>query len=167
MATIRLSEPRTDPAGLEELRSLWIELHGHHREVADYRDLVADVDVSWERRLSWYRRLLREGAAYITAVDAGGRPLGYAMVTVTPGPDDTFASQGGIAEVVTLAVTSEHRAAGVGGALLGAAEAYAAKQGADTVKIAVMSGNARAGAFYEAHGYQVAEHVLYRRLGDG
>jgi len=29
-----------------------------------------------------------------------------------------------------------------------------------------MHGNAPAQAFYEARGYTVAEHVLYRRLGD-
>jgi hypothetical protein len=34
------------------------------------------------------------------------------------------------------------------------------------VKIAVMSGNARAQLFYEAIGYSVGEHLLYQRLGD-
>ncbi len=162
----QLSEPRTDPPGLEELRSLWIELHRHHRQVADYRDLVEDVEASWERRLRWYRRLLQEGAAYITAVDAGGRPVGYAMVTVTGEPDDTFDSRGGTAELATLVVSSEHRSGGLGAALLAAAEAFARSRGADVLGIAVMAGNVRAYAFYEAHGYTVAEHILYRRLDD-
>jgi ribosomal protein S18 acetylase RimI-like enzyme len=45
-------------------------------------------------------------------------------------------------------------------------EEIAREHGFDTVKIAVMSGNVRAQRFYEANGYGVAEHVLYRRLGE-
>jgi ribosomal protein S18 acetylase RimI-like enzyme len=88
------------------------------------------------------------------------------MVAVEDGPDDTFEVEAGIAEVVTLVVTRDHRSVGVGRALLAAAEGIARDRGFDTVKIAVMSGNARARDFYEAHGYSVAEQVLYRHLGD-
>ena len=161
--TVKLSQPRTDPAGLEDLRRLWIELHRHHREVADYRDLVEDDEASWARRRSWYGRLLDEGAAYIVALDAG-RSIGYAMITLTPGPDDTFESRDGIAEVVTLVVTQRHRGAGVGRALLRAAEQLATVRGIDVVRIAVMAGNTRAADFYASQGYAVAEHLLYRRL---
>jgi ribosomal protein S18 acetylase RimI-like enzyme len=161
--TIQLSEPRSDPGGLDDLRALWLQLHRHHREVADYRDLVGDEAASWRRRRDWYRRLLAGGAAYITATESG-RLVGYAMVTVTPGPDDTFASESGIAEVLTLVVATGRRGAGVGAMLLRAAEAHARDRGADTMRIAVMSGNARAGDFYAANGYAVAEQVLYRRL---
>jgi ribosomal protein S18 acetylase RimI-like enzyme len=52
----------------------------------------------------------------------------------------------------------------VGRALLAAAEDIARDSGFDTVKIAVMSGNARSQNFYEACGYSVAEHVLYRHI---
>jgi GNAT superfamily N-acetyltransferase len=65
---------------------------------------------------------------------------------------------------VTLVVTSGGRAAGVGRALLTAAEQLAREHGVDTVKVAVMGGNARAREFYEKNGYALAEHVLYRRL---
>jgi ribosomal protein S18 acetylase RimI-like enzyme len=162
--TIDLRAPSTDPRGLDELKALWIELHEHHRRVADYRDLVEDAEASWQRRRSWYGRLLAEGGAYITAVHDAGRPVGYTVVTVSPGPDDTFASEGAIAEVVTLVVAAGTRSAGVGAALLTAAEEFAAGRGADVVRIEVMTGNDRASAFYERHGYAVAEQVLYRRL---
>lgn len=160
---IQLSQPRADPAGLDDLRTLWTELHRHHRAVADYRDLVEDDDASWRRRRAWYERLLNEGAAYIVALD-DERPVGYAMITLAPGPDDTFASRGGIAEVVTLIVTEDRRGAGIGRALLHAAEEFARGHGIDLVRIAVMSGNARAAEFYGSQGYAVAEHLLYRRL---
>ena len=161
---VSISPPRTDPDGLVELGPLWEELHRHHRDVSDYQPLVRDLGLSWASRLRLYRRLLAEGATYLTATDEDGLLVGYAMVAVEEGPDDTVEIQGGLAEVVTLVVTGEHRSGGVGRALLGAAEGIALDRGFDTVKIAMMSGNHRARKFYEAHGYAVTEHVLYRRL---
>jgi ribosomal protein S18 acetylase RimI-like enzyme len=161
---VRVSDPRSDPDGLNELEPLWRELHRHHLEVSDYRPLLDDFDASWAARLRLYRELLADGASYLTATDDDGRLVGYAMVALDEGPDDTFVVQGGRAEVVTLVVSPDRRCAGVGRALIAAAEAIARASGFDTVKIAVMSGNARAQAFYEANGYSVAEHLLYRRL---
>jgi ribosomal protein S18 acetylase RimI-like enzyme len=86
------------------------------------------------------------------------------MVAVEDGPDDTFEVKGGIAEVVTLVVRRAQRSAGVGRALLTAAEQIARDRGVDTVKIAVMSGNTQAQEFYEKNGYLSGEQVLYRRL---
>jgi GNAT superfamily N-acetyltransferase len=148
-----------------DLAPLWAELHRHHLEVSEYRALVEDPASSWARRLRWYRQLLAEGGSYVTAEDQRGRAIGYAMVAVESGPDDTFEVTGGIAEVVTLIVARDRRSSGLGRALLAAAEGIARDRGYDTVKIAVMSGNERAQSFYTAVGYSVAEHVLLRRLG--
>ena len=161
-----ISDPRTDPEGLEDLAPLWVELHRHHREVSEYPALVEDVDASWARRRSWYLRLLESDAAYVTATDEQGRLIGYTMVAFDHGPDDTFEVRGGLAEVVTLVVTRAQRSTGVGSALLSAAERLASDRGYDTVKIAVMSGNAGAHHFYETHGYAAGENVLYRRLSE-
>jgi GNAT superfamily N-acetyltransferase len=163
---IKVSDPRTDVEGLTHLAPLWEQLHRHHQEVADYKVLVHDPAVSWRRRLSWYRQLLADGAAYVTATDDDGPLVGYAMIAFESGPDDTFDSTGGIAEVVTLIVTNGHRSLGVGRALLRAAERVACDRGFDMVKIAVMSGNLRALQFYEANRYSLGEQVLYRRLVD-
>jgi GNAT superfamily N-acetyltransferase len=160
----QISDPRTDADGLDDLAPLWRELHRHHREVSGYGPLVEDLDASWASRRRWYRALLAQGASYLTATDPDGGLIGYAMVALNHGPDDTFEVMGGVAEVVSLAVTQDRRSAGVGRALLAAAERIARDHGFDTVKIAVMSGNARALAFYETNGYSVGEHVLYRRL---
>jgi ribosomal protein S18 acetylase RimI-like enzyme len=104
--------------------------------------------------------------SYVTAADHEGQVIGYAMIAVDDGPDDTFEVRGGVAEIVTLVVARDQRSAGLGQALLAAAERIARDHGFDTVKIAVMSGNTRARDFYEARGYSVAEQVLYRHLGD-
>jgi GNAT superfamily N-acetyltransferase len=160
-----VGSPRRDFDGLRELERLWLELHRHHLEVSEYKDLVVDPGTSWARRRDWYRRLLAAGGVYLTAVD-DRRLVGYAMIGVDDGPDDTFDVKGGVAEVATLVVTRGLRSTGVGRALLNAAEDFARTRGFDTVKIAVMRGNVRAREFYEANGYSVGEEVLYRRLGD-
>lgn len=162
----RISGPRTDAEGLTELEPLWTELHRHHRDVSVYRDLVGDLAFSWARRLELYRGVLAGGGAYLTAYDAADSLVGYAMLDFTPGADDTFVVEGGIAEVVTLVVAPSRRSGGIGRGLLEAAERVARERGLDTVKIAVMSGNDRAQRFYESAGYGVAEHVLYRRVRD-
>jgi GNAT superfamily N-acetyltransferase len=162
----QISSPRTDVDGLDDLAPLWEELHRHHLEVSRYRHLVKDHASSWARRRGWYRRLLAQGASYVTAADQAGRTIGYAMIVFESGPDDTFDIRGGIAEIVTLVVTRDHRSTGVGRALVAAAESAALVRGFDTVKIAVMSGNTRAHEFYTARGYADGELVLYRRLVD-
>jgi ribosomal protein S18 acetylase RimI-like enzyme len=163
---VRIGSPRRDFDGLRDLEPLWLELHQHHLEVSEYENLVVDPDISWARRRDWYRRLLAAGGVYLTAVDDRSCLTGYVMIGVEDGPDDTFDVKGGVAEVVTLVVTRGLRSTGVGRALLSAAEDFARSRGLDTVKIAVMRGNARARRFYEANGYSVGEEVLYRDLGD-
>jgi hypothetical protein len=56
------------------------------------------------------------------------------------------------------------RSAGVGRFRLSGAEKFARDCGFDTVKIAVMHGNARALAFYEPTATSSPNPVLYRRL---
>jgi GNAT superfamily N-acetyltransferase len=165
--TVDIDGARTDVDGLDDLEPLWLELHRHHLEVTERENLVVDDGLSWARRRDWYRRLLAAGGAYVTAADDRGRLVGYAMIGVEEGPDDTFEVKGGIVEVVTLVVSCRLRSSGVGKALLEAAEDLARTRGFDTVKIAVMRGNTRARQFYEANGYAVGEEVLYRRLSDG
>jgi len=164
MSSPRLSAARVDREGVEDLAPLWRELHEHHLALASYAGLLRDPDLSWQRRRAWYLRALDEGGFYVTATADDDHLVGYTMVAIERQPDDTFASDRGIAEVITLIVSRHVRGRGLGESLLRSAERGAAVHGADTIKIGVMAGNDRAQAFYEHHQYAVAEHVLYRRL---
>ncbi len=164
MGGIRIKGPLTTLLGLRQLRPLWIELHLHHRDVAQYTNLVQDIDASWRSRLRLYEGLLEQGAFYFVARDAHQTPVGYAFCGVTVGDDDTFLVQGGIAELVTLVVARDLRGKGIGAHLVTAVESVVAMRGIDTMKIAVMEGNEGAARFYADAGYQTAERVMYRRL---
>jgi len=163
---VHISAARDDLKGLEALAPLWAAWHRHHRELSEHPECWDDLDTSWLTRLDWYQGLLLEGASYVTATDDEGAVVGYAMLVVHDSRDDRVDVEKGIAEVATLVVTSDRRSAGVGRALLRAAEGIALDRGYDTVKVAVVSRNRRAQDFYEACGYALGEHVLYRSLGD-
>ena len=164
MDGVHIKGPLTTLLGLRQLRPLWIELHLHHRDVAEYTDLVQDVDASWRSRLRLYEGLLEQDAFYFVARDAHQAPVGYAFCAVTVGDDDTFLVPAGIAELVSLVVAHPLRGRGIGARLVTAVESVVAMRGIDTMKIAVMEGNEGAARFYADAGYQTAERVMYRRL---
>jgi ribosomal protein S18 acetylase RimI-like enzyme len=41
---------------------------------------------------------------------------------------------------------------------------HAARQGVDTLKVAVMTGNSRARRFYQDAGFEAGEEVLYHKI---
>jgi len=145
---VHISAARDDLEGLEALAPVWAEWHGHHRELAEHPECWDDLDASWLARLDWYQRLLLDGASYVTATDDEGRVVGYAVVAMNDGRDDRGDVEARIGEVVTLVVKSDRRSAGVGRALLRAAEGIARERGFDTVKVVVVSRNRRVQDFY-------------------
>ena len=154
-------------AGLEELGSLFEQLHRHHLEVATFGPLVHDPEEAWTLRRRWYEQILAAGGRYFVARDQAGLAIGYGLVELALGRDDTFDVRSGIAEVVSLVVDEAARGNGVGQALMAAIEAFANAVGADLLKVAVMAGNRSAYSFYATNGFLPGEHVLYRPCGDG
>ncbi len=66
-----------------------------------------------------------------------------------------------------LAVHPEARGAGLGRALMRAAESWAAARGAPKIELMVREGNAAALGFYEAAGYRAEPVVVLSRWIDG
>jgi ribosomal protein S18 acetylase RimI-like enzyme len=146
---------------LPELEPLWRSLHRHHRAVADV-PVLADDDLSWQRRRDWYRSMLAAGSAFALVARSGGTAVGYAYVHVRPGDDDTWPVGAQMAELVSLAVAPDRRGHGVGTALLDAVDAELDRRGIDDLEVGVMSGNHRAVAFYERRGLRVGELLMFR-----
>jgi ribosomal protein S18 acetylase RimI-like enzyme len=153
-----------DPARVDDLEPLWRALHAHHREVSAL-PVLADDDLSWRRRRAWYERLLAGGEGFGVVARRGDAPIGYALVEVRDGADDTWPYGRRMAEVVTLSVVPDSRGGGIGTALMDAVDAELERRGVHSLEIAVMAGNDRARAFYERRGLRVGELLLFR-FGD-
>jgi ribosomal protein S18 acetylase RimI-like enzyme len=163
-SALTVAGPSRALADLDDVEELWRQLHVHHLHVATYPRLVQDLDASWQRRRAWYERLLNNGGHLFIARDASGRAVGYALIDVVAGPDDTFDVVNGLVELVSLVVAPDVRGAGIGHLLMAGVEKEARALGIDTLKVAVMAGNDGAFRFYESFGFVPAEAVLYRTL---
>jgi ribosomal protein S18 acetylase RimI-like enzyme len=146
------------------LRPLWLALHRHHRAVATYGPLVADDDLSWQRRQDGYLAALEGERAVLAIATTATGPVGYAFVVLHPGPDDTFDQPDtGYAELYSLSVAPDSRGHGIGGQLLELIDTELADRGITDLEVAVMAGNHEALRFYQRSGFLPSEHLLRRR----
>jgi len=155
---------RIEIAGVErvdEVRELWLELHRHHRAVVDSVPLLEDEELSWLRRRALYAdRLSSDG--FLVIASQGGEPVGYALVCIEHGPDDTFPVGELYAELYSLSVTAAARGRRVGTKLLDFVDQELTRRSIPDLKVAVMVGNDGARRLYERRGLRPAELVLYR-----
>src|SRR5919201_4570593 len=102
---------------VDEVRDLWVGLHQHEREVAAL-PLLADDELSWQRRRALYLERLRSGTGFLVLASAVGATAGYAFVYIEEGPDDTFPLGERYAELYSLSVEPRMRGQGIGTQLL-------------------------------------------------
>lgn len=149
---------------LDDLRQLWLALHHHHVAIGSW-PLVTDDDVSWRQRRRQYDAWLRADEAFILLAERGGQPVGYAVVHLQEGPDDTYPLGSRYAEIYTLSVAPEARGQGIGSLLLDAIDQRLAALGIQNVAVAAMVENEPALRLYQRRGFVPREVVLYR-FGD-
>jgi ribosomal protein S18 acetylase RimI-like enzyme len=89
-------------------------------------------------------------------------PVGFVMFDLETG---TYAQDVSRGVVRNLYVRPPHRQAGVGAALLDAAEASLAEAGADVAALEAMADNDRARSFYADHGYTPHRVEVEKPLG--
>jgi ribosomal protein S18 acetylase RimI-like enzyme len=147
---------------LDHLRDLWLELHRHHRSVVRSVPLVEDDEHSWQRRRALYFDRLRAGTAFVVLALEGEAAIGYAVVCLEEGPDDTFPLADRYAELYSLVVADRLRGRGLGSELLDFVDQELASRGIHDLKVAVMRDNPDALRLYERRGFVPAEVVLYR-----
>ena len=147
---------------VDELRELWLDLHHHHQGVVEDVPLVEDDEVSWRRRRALYVERLSAGTGFLVLASDGDATVGYALVCIERGPDDTFPVGQRYAELYSLSVTPGLRGRGIGTQLLDFVERELARRSIEDLKVAVMADNAAAVRLYERRGLRPAELVLYR-----
>lgn len=127
--------------------------------VAPWRD-VAKMAGAMGRFVEEDVAAIGERGAVFVAQGADGWPLGF--VTVGHNVNFTGEEQAYVGE---LAVSAEVEGHGVGRALMGAAEAWAAAKGYRLVVLETGAANARARAFYAALGYRAESVKLVKIIG--
>jgi GNAT superfamily N-acetyltransferase len=90
------------------------------------------------------RRRIRFSLGGVLYVKAAAVHVGYALVAVRPGPDDTWVSGDRLAELETLPVAPDERGQGIGSRLLDAVAKELARLGIGDLFIAALVGNAAA-----------------------
>lgn len=151
-------------AELSTLRELWRALHRYHAAIGS-QPLVTDEEAAWERRQATYREWLEQDAAIVLLAEHAGNPVGYAVVHLHLGPDDTFPFGPRWAEIYSLAVAPRARGQGIGTHLLDEIDARLTALGIRDVSVAAMVENAAALRLYQRRGFVPREIVLYR-FGD-
>jgi len=149
---------------LDELEPLWLSMFDHHVEVGAAGLPVIERSRSWGHRRALYLQLLAEPDTFVLVARRGGRAVGYALVHVHEGADDTWPTGDRIGEVESLAVLPEERGGGIGTLLLDTADEHLARLGIHDLLISVLAGNDDALRFYRRRGLRpVATRLL--RLG--
>jgi ribosomal protein S18 acetylase RimI-like enzyme len=88
--------------------------------------------------------------------------VGYSVVCIEDGPDDTFPVGARYAELYSLSVAPNQRRHGIGTQLLDFVDSELGRRFITDLKVAVMVGNTEAQRLYERRGLRAAEIVLYR-----
>jgi ribosomal protein S18 acetylase RimI-like enzyme len=159
--------PSIEQLGVEDvdqLRDLWVQLHHHHQTVSPVGPFVDD-ESSWSARRRGYVEILMAGGfALVARVE--GALVGYVLVRMHEGPDDSWQLGDRYAEVWTLVVDEHHRGHGIGSALLDEVDARLAREGVHGLVIGVMVGNDDAQRLYEGRGLTPGWLQLYRTAPD-
>jgi ribosomal protein S18 acetylase RimI-like enzyme len=148
---------------LDELEPLWLSLFDHHQSVhpGPYRAR----DDSWPHRRRQYEAWLADPEAFAVVARQDGSAVGYALVAMHDGPDDSWPTGHRYAEVETLVVDPQVRGRSVGTALLDAVDSELRALGVDVLAIGVVDGNDEARRLYERRGFRPMVTKLMRFTG--
>ena len=143
---------RAGPERIGDLEPLWAALHAHHSSMQDALTETRPLEDSWRIRKAQYEEWLAGGDAVLLIAEQGGRPVGYAVVSVGHGPA-TWDLGERAGELETLSVLEDARGAGVGGLLVAAARDVGRERGAERMFVGVAHTNEGALRFYEREGF--------------
>lgn len=153
------------PHRVDELESLWLDLHHHHQAVAaDLGPWVADRD-SWRVIRDLYRESAEAGLLFV-AMDHG-KPAGLASAAVydvdaAPTYSDTWTTGAKLGETKFLVVAPDRRGSGLGAALMDRVDLALAARDVHDQFVGALAPNAGAIRFYESRGFRPAWLELTR-----
>src|SRR4051794_10023042 len=113
---------------IDDVEPLWLALHEHHQRVLPGFD-YHPAQTSWRIRRGEYLRWLADPDAFMIVAYDGSRPVGYAVVEIIEGPEDTWVSGNRLGELQTLSVAGDWRGRGLGTVLLDRVDAELDRRG--------------------------------------
>jgi ribosomal protein S18 acetylase RimI-like enzyme len=152
---------------LNSLEPLWDALQEHHAKISpelDARTPKREAADAWRIRRAKYERWLKDPATFVVIAEGGGRPIGYAFVTVGA-PFASWDTGERLAQLETLSVLPDQRGKGIGLALLRSVREQLAEEGVESMSITTTTTNVDAQRFYERHGFKQGFVVYYGRRG--
>ncbi|WP_206615265.1 GNAT family N-acetyltransferase [Rhodococcus spongiicola] len=138
------------------------------REAEVVRELRASMseEEAWVHTKAGTAKYLPDGLAterhhLVVAVDGNGVPVGDAWIGPDPhrGPDATDSSW-----LYDINAYPQFRRQGFGSAILAAAEALVANEGAETLGLNVFGANTGAAELYRRNGYEIASMQLTKKV---
>jgi GNAT superfamily N-acetyltransferase len=155
--------------GVDELEPLARAMHAHHRSVDPAIPGIPprDEDGWWAIRRGRYVAWLDRPDAFALVArraEDPTTPIGYAVVSIHEGPDDSHRTGERFAELQSLAVLDGARGAGVGTALLRAVYARLRELGIEELAIGVLATNAAARRLYEREGFRPWVTIMLGRV---
>ena len=152
------------PADADGIAAIFVQSAAHHAQLEPGRYWVPAVEAlaARYRDESLASNTLNRSTTIVAERD--GEIVGFVDARLDRSSDPTHRDLN-YCHVVELAVDSQHRSRGVGGALLRAAEDWGRAHGAAFAYLEYLVGNVRAGEFYERRmGYRVASLAAIRDL---
>jgi|KBSSwiStaDraftv2_1062776.scaffolds.fasta_scaffold34525_5 GNAT superfamily N-acetyltransferase len=149
---------------LDELEPLWLAMLAHHRSLPDVPP-AWDDDASWQLRRQNYVQWLQHPASFVAVARRGDTAVGYAMVVVHDGANDTWVSGARYADVESLSVLPSERGTGIGTQLLDAVDAELDRLDILDLQIGAIHSNADAIRLYLSRGLTPRILLLSRFRG--
>ncbi|WP_170323493.1 GNAT family N-acetyltransferase [Cryptosporangium phraense] len=149
---------------IDDVEELWKALHRHHQLGLPGFAYHPD-EVSWAVRSDEYRRWLARPGSFVLVAYAGAAPVGYALVEVLDGPEDTWVTGDRIAMLQSLSIAPLWRGRGLGTVLADRVDAELDARGIHDLMLDVVEGNTGAERFYERRGLRRVMSIYARFSG--
>ena len=147
------------------LRALYDEFQAFHvRGIPDYLRVPAPGEADPAEFARAVERLTESGEATLFVAELRGRLVGLAEVYLDPLHKSPFVVSRSTATLQSLLVTEACRGTGLGRALVGAAERWAADRGAEEIKAKTWEFPEGPLAFYQSLGYKTLRRELVKAL---
>lgn len=150
---------RADNSQVDQIKEVWGDFMEYHQRIDPYYGTVEGGDLMFGEYI--LLRMGQDDSRVLVAME-GEQLIGYCLCYVQQRPPIFIESSVGV--ISDLAVKTEQRGGGAGGALIDAALDWLREQGVKRVELRTSAKNGLAIDFYRKHGFLVYDHMMTREI---